>query len=144
MIEPHCKEVEQMLESPPRDVYRWGNSILFIFAAIVGAVVLLLKFPVTVDVPVTLRFDPRQHKWINITPLPDKRVPGETVILSLDAYPPEKNGFVSSELNTNGELELTDLLTEKGVRVMSEGNVKGNVMVIIGYQSLVAKVVGKR
>ncbi|WP_440135079.1 hypothetical protein [Chitinophaga sancti] len=144
MIEPHCKEVEQMLESPPRDVYRWGNSILFIFAAIVCAVVLLLKFPVTLDVPVTLHFDAKQHKWINITPLPGKRIPGETVILSLDGYPVEKNGFVSTRLNANGELELTDLLTEKGVRVQAEGNVSGNAMVIIGYQSLVAKVVGKR
>lgn len=143
-MEPHCKEVEQMLASPPRDVYRWGNGIIFIFIAIVSAVALLLKFPVTVDVTVMLHFDTTARKWVTDSPLPVTRIPGETVIISLEGYPPEKNGFISSRLNATGGLELPVLLTDKGVRVQPAEVVKGNAMIIVGYQSLLAKVVRMR
>jgi hypothetical protein len=142
-MEIHCKEVEQMLESPPKAVYRWGNSILLIFIGIVYALSLVLKFPVTVNAELTLQFDTTQGKWVVHTPLPANTIPGEQVIIALEKYPPEKYGFISNKIGPGGELALAALVTDRHVTIMPAGNIKGNAIIITGYQSLLARITGR-
>jgi hypothetical protein len=116
---------------------------------------LVLKFPVTSDAEITFNTF-SDTTWVVHAYLPDKTIahiiPGERIVISLLAYPAEKNGFITGKVQNihllkSGQgvnLELTsekELVTDRHIKIMLVGPMNGRAIIITGYQSLLERII---